>query len=367
MTTISATGSPYTATYAQILANAQQQHGQAATPAASGAATPGATSVTLSEAAKAALQGKDFATVIAEARANLTRLLTEAKLESPLKDGKLIADLSKADRRELFAIASNAGQKFTADEQKAAGLELRNRFDQALVGPAAVARVTDDIKGLYTAALAHLEAMSPEEKASAAWADQKAAVEEALKQFAADPKAVPTGIANDPVTAYLARVEKGETGKPRDFGAVTSDVRAALDKQYADARAAGKDLVFGTRRSTGQQADLSSFDSRSLSAIALNNAGKFSETEVFAAQREMRARSGAAVLAGLKNASSSADPTAFAKNLISVYGSMSPEERSAAGWSSAFYDNVLANYRTSSKIAEMFSGGSGAMSVMNYL
>lgn len=363
MTTISPKPPAYAAGYAASMANAQHQKGQPAS-----APPPGATNVTLSEAAKAAMQAKDFATVTAEARANLTALLAGAGLESPLKDGRLAADLSKTDRRELFAIASNAGQGFSADEQRAAAIELRNRFDATLAGPAAVARVTDDIKGLYTAALACLDAMGPEEKASAAWADQKSAVDEALKQFAADPRAVPTGIAHDPVTAYLARVETGDTGKPRDFTSVTADVRAALDRQYADARAAGKDLVFSARRTSGQQADLSAFDSRALSAIALNNGGKFSETEALAAQRELRARSGAAVLAGLKHAGSSGDPAAFAKNLISVYGSMSGEERQAAGWSSAFYDTVLANYQTSTKIAQMFAAGpGGSMSLMNRL
>jgi hypothetical protein len=367
MTSVGATAS--VPGYASILASAQRQPQAVATTGHSGRGQS-ATTVTLSEAAKAALEGKDFPTVIAEARATLDRLLAEAELEEPSQENLLALDLSKVDRRELFAVASNAELQFTADEQKAAGVELQRRFDAALVGPTAVARVTDDITGLYSAALAYLEAMSPEEKASAAYADQKTAIEEALRQLEIDPKTFPTGIANDPVDAYLDRVAAGEIDKRRDFTDIADDARHALDKQYADARAAGKELIFDTSRKVGQRVDFSQFDSRTLSAIVLNSGDGFSRSEVQAATAEMRVRSSAALTASFKNASASGDPTAFALNIISQFASMSGEERQAAGWSDNFYRTVLSNYESTARITSMMStatGGGTGMSLLDYL
>src|SRR5690606_18541703 len=93
------------------------------------------------------------------------------------KDDKLDVDLSRIDRRELYAISTNGEQNFTPDEQKAAQIELQRRFDQALAGPTSVGRVTGKIDGLYTAALAFLDLAGPEEKASAAHVDARKAVE----------------------------------------------------------------------------------------------------------------------------------------------------------------------------------------------
>ena len=321
-----------------------------------------ATSITLSSAALSAMGVKDYATVIAETRTALTKLLDDAEATSPLKDGKLAIDLSGLDRRALFAIASNAGGQFTDDERSAAAIELSNRFDAALTGPAAVARVTGDGATLYKAALDFLDGASDEEKATDVWKTRKAATLEAQKQLAADPATLPD-VANDPVADYLRRSETGKTGELRDFGDVATDVRAALDKQAADAKAAGKELVFSKFRKNGQQVDFSQFDSRSLSAIVLNKDDKFSVEEVNAAKSEIRTRSGQALLASFKSASSSGDPTAFALNLISAYSSLSAEERTAVGWTQSFYDNALANYQSSAKIAEMFASSTQSDSV----
>ena len=321
-----------------------------------------ATSITLSSAALSAMGVKDYATVIAETRTALTKLLDDAEATSPLKDGKLAIDLSGLDRRALFAIASNAEGQFTDDERSAAAIELSNRFDAALTGPAAVARVTGDGATLYKAALDFLDGASDEEKATDVWKTRKAATLEAQKQLAADPATLPD-VANDPVADYLRRSETGKTGELRDFGYVATDVRAALDKQAADAKAAGKELVFSKFRKNGQQVDFSQFDSRSLSAIVLNKDDKFSVEEVNAAKSEIRTRSGQALLASFKSASSSGDPTAFALNLISAYSSLSAEERTAVGWTQSFYDNALANYQSSAKIAEMFASSTQSDSV----
>ncbi|WP_395821800.1 hypothetical protein [Devosia sp.] len=179
MTAIGASSSStYSSTYSAMLAAAQTQAQKAAAAASaySGQSGSSATTITLSDAAKAALAVKPFTEVVADARASMDKLLTTASLTSPLKDGKLAVDLSKVDRRELYAMSVNAEQKFSPDEQKAAQIELQNRFDQALAGPTAVGRVTGKIDGLYTAALAYFDSMGPEEKSTAAYADARKAI-----------------------------------------------------------------------------------------------------------------------------------------------------------------------------------------------
>ena len=351
-------------TYAQIIANAQKAQQQALTnPPAATSTESGATNVTLSDAAKAALTTiKDFATVTTEARATLDKLLSDTKLTTPLKDGKLALDLSKVDRRELYAMSTNSNQLFTADEQKAAAIELQSRFDQAMAGPTAVGRVTGSIKGLYVAALAYYDAMGPEEKASASYVDQRAALEEMLKQITADPSTLPGTVADDPVNAYMERLAASETGEPRDIVNVAGDARTTLDAQY--------------KASGNSRPDYSEFDSRSLASVALNSNGKFSVTEVRTASMEMRSRSGAALLQSLKSAGNS-DPAAFAQNVISLYGAMSSEERAAAGWSDNLYAAAVANYQTASKLGSILgsvtgsssfgSSDSSSMSLMDYL
>lgn len=349
--------------YAQILANAQKSSQAATTPtAAATSGEAGATNITLSDAARAALTLKDFATVTTDARATMDKLLADAKLTTPLKDGVLALDLGKADRRELYAMSTNASQLFTADEQKAATIELQNRFGQALAGPTAVGRVTGSIKGLYVAALAYFDAMGPEEKASASYADQRAAIEEMLKRLESDPGTLPGAVPNDPVNAYMERLAAGETGELRDIADVAADARTTLDAQYKD--------------SGNSKPDYADFDSRSLAAVALNSAGKFSPTEVRIASLEMRTRSGAALLQSLKSAGKT-DPAAFAQNVISLFGAMSSEERAAAGWSDNLYAAAVANYQTASKLGSILgqltgsssfgSSNSGSMSLMDYL
>jgi hypothetical protein len=362
------TAIPY-ASYASLTGAGSAAAKPASTATADGtsAGAENATTITLSEAAKAALSEKDLPTVVAETRAALDNLLSEAGLTSPLKEGKLAIDLSSFDRRALFAIVANSESEFTEDERSAAAKELVARFDAALVGALAVARVTGDLTDLYKAAIAYLDAASPEEKASAAWIEQRAAAVEAQKQLLDDPSELPA-IENDPVSDYIARAALGETGKLRDFADVAVDARTALDKQYASAAANGKELVFNKARKTGQLVDLAQFSSRALSAIALDEGSKFNAEEVFAAKAEMRSRSGSALVAGLKDAASGSDPTAFAKNIISAYASMSSEERAAAGWSESFYAAALQNYQSSAEIAKMLAGtGSSGMSLLDFI
>lgn len=333
--------------YAQILANAHK------TSTSSGSASSGKTgagssadTVTLSDAARAALAEKDFATITTDARATLDALLAAAQVASPLKDGALAVDLGKVDRRELYAMSINSNQNFTVDEQKAAAIELQNRFDQALAGPTAVGRVTGSIKGLYTAALAYFDGMGPEEKATAAYADQRAALEQMLNKIEAEPGTLPGAVANDPIDAYMQRLAAGETGGLRDIGSVAADARATLDALY--------------RSSGGTRPDYSDFDSRSIAAVALNSGGRFSAAESRAARAEMRSRCASALLQGLKSAGSSTDPGAFAQNVISLYGAMSPEERAAAGWSDNLYAAAVASYQSASKLGSLLGAATGS-------
>jgi hypothetical protein len=345
MTSIGATASSsYSSTYATILANLQRNNAGSGAAAAYGGGNSNATTVTLSEAAKAAMASKDFAAVIADARATMDRLLGEAQKTSPLKDGKLDIDLSKVDRRELYAMSVNGEQKFTVDEQKAAKIELQARFDQALAGPTSVGRVTGKIDGLYTAALAFLDQAGAEEKASAAYADARSAIEQMIAKLKTDPGTLPGTFPGDPVADYMQRLAAGETGAPRAIGDVGSDARATLDAQYA----AG-----------GTVPDYADFDSRSLAAVAINTGDEFSAEEVQAAKAEMRGRSGAALLSALKN-SDSTNPAAFSENVISLFGAMSSEERAAAGWSDNLYAAAVASYQTTSKLASMIGSATGS-------
>ena len=345
MTSVGTATSTSSLTYAQIIANAQKAQQQALTnPPATSSDDSGATNVTLSDAAKAALtSSRDFATVTTDARTNLDKLLTDQKLTSPLKDGALAADLSKVDRRELYSIRTNAGQKFSPDEQKAATIELQNRFDAAMAGPTAVSRVTGTMKNLYEAALSYFDNMTPEEKASSTYAEQRAALEDMNSKLAADPSTLPSS-ASDPVNQYMQRLADGETGELRDIGDVASDARATLDDQY---------------KAGGSRASYKDFDSRSIASVALNSDNKFSVEEVRLAKNEMRSRAGAAVLAGLKNADAS-NPASFAQNIISLYGAMSTEERAAAGWTDKLYAAAVSSYTTSTKLTSMLGEVTGS-------
>jgi hypothetical protein len=347
-------------TYYRAAASAQAAGATTAAASAVSATTSteaGATSVTLSDEALAALAAKDFATVIADARAKLTTLLTEAGRTSPLEDGKLALDLSSFDARELYAMATD--DSFSEDEQEAAGLEMERRFEAALAGPAGVAKVTGNFTALYKAAAEFLDALGPEEKAGADWIAARAAVTDAQKQLAIDPKKMPDAGDDDPVALYLALVEAGEQIKPQPIADVATSTRKTLDALYAEANAAGKVPTFNKATTIGTYIDMSKFDSRSLSSIVVDKTGKFTIEEVNAAHTAMRGKSGAALLAGFQNAAKSSDPTAFSQNIMALFSAMSTEERQAAGWSESFYQAAVDSYTTTSKLTQMFAEAGG--------
>ena len=322
------------------------------------ATSTSATSITLSDAAKAALAAKDFLTVVAEARSKLDALLKEADRTSPLEDDALALDLSSLDPRELFAMASDDG--FSDDEQSAASLEMQRRFESAMAGPAAVADVTGNYTGLYKAAAAYLDSLGTEEKNGADWIAGREALTEGLKQLQADPKTLPDTGDADPVALYLALREAGETTPPATIEDSAKGMRKSLDALYATAIKAGKVPTFNKQTTIGTYIDMAQFDSRSLSAIVLDKTAQFSTEEVKAARDTLHAKSGAALLAGFQSAAKSSDPTAFSQNIISIYASMSSEERSAAGWSESFYQAAVDSYQSTSKLTQMFAEAGGS-------
>ena len=320
-----------------------------------------ATNLTLSDAARAQLAGgtssKDFTTVTTEARTALDALYAAAKVAGPIGvDGKTTIDLTSLDRRSLFAIATNNGGKFSPDEQKVAATELANRFDAALSAPAATSKLTGDFSSLYKAALDYLDGASNEEKATATWSAQRAAVQKGVQATLQNPT-VPPAIANDPVAAYLSQNTAGDTTATLSISAVAQKVRATLDAQARAATAAGKELVFDRGRQTGQQADITSFDNRSLAAISLNQDGLFSKQESFAAKQLLDSRSRASILAALNQSQSSGDPSQLSLGILNAYSSMSAEERQAVNWTPGFRDNAIASYKSTRQILSMLKSG----------
>lgn len=357
-TAYSSTGYSSYASLATTLAAQTSAAAPASTTTSTTTTEQAATSVTLSDAALAALATKDFASVIAETKTKLAALLEEADRESPLEGDELALDLSSLDARELFAMASN--DSFSEDERAAAGIEMQRRFEQAMSGPAALAKVTGNYTALYKAAAEYLDALGPEEKAGADWIAGRAAVTDGLAQLKSDPKTLPDAGDDDPVALYLALVEAGNAVKQQDIADVAGTARKTLDALYADAIKAGKAPTFNKQTTVGTYIDMSAFDSRSLSAIALNTGTKFAAEEVAAASAALRSKSGAALLAGFQNAAKSSDPTAFSQNIISIYSSMSSEERQAAGWSDQFYQAAVASYESTSKLTQMFAEAGGS-------
>lgn len=308
-----------------------------------------ATVVTISNAAKAAGTEPDFAQIVRTARETLNRILAEAERRSPLEGGRLALDMSALGQRELFAISKTDDGLFTTDERKAAELELGRRFDLALSGPAAVSEVTGDYRTLYKAAAAYLDGQSAEQKAEPDWQAKRAAIDKALTALEANRGTPPAGIADDPVAAFLAdRAATDQETPPEETASLAQSLRKVLDKRYGQ----------------GERIDLGEFDSRSISAMALNRDGLFSAEEVRAAETEIRARANTALTEGYKQAARSGDPTAFSRNIIAIYSSMSAEERLASGLSENLLNTAVANYESTSRLMAMMAQGMSAMGGM---
>jgi hypothetical protein len=212
---------------------------------------------------------------------------------------------------------------------------------------AATSKLTGDFSPVYKAALDYLDGASSEEKATATWSAQRAAVLKGIQATQQNPTKAPTGIANDPVSAYLAQNANGGATATQDISTVAKNVRATLDAQAKVAAAAGK---------PSQQPDLSSIDNQSLAAISLNQDSLFSKQESFAAKQALDSRNRASILAALKQSQTSGDPTQLSLGILNTYSSMSNEERQAANWTPTFRDNAVASYKLTAQIMSMLKG-----------
>jgi hypothetical protein len=303
---------------------------------------------------------QDFSAVTTQARATLDGLYATAKVTGPLdSSGNLTVDPSSLDRRSLFAVATNNGGKFTGDEQTVAVFELDSRFNAALAPAAVTTKLTGDYGAVYQAALNYLDGASAEEKATTNWNEQRAAVLQGVQATQQDPSKAPSGIQGDPVAAYLAQFPNGSPTASASFSDVAKAARASLDVQASAATAAGKLLVYNPGDKTGQLADLSGIDSRSLSAIALNQDQLFSKQESFAAKQELDSRNRASILAALKQSQSSGDPTRLSIGILNTYSAMSDEERRATNWTPSLRDNAVQNYKSTSSLMSLLQQASG--------
>lgn len=365
MTSINGTNpyAQYGSAYARAAAAAPPSLADALNAADAGNGNPldpnTATNLTLSDAAKARMAAEaktpDFTTVTNDARTALDKLYAAAKVTGPLgSDGKTTVDLSALDRRSLFAISTNSGGKFTPDEQKAASGELTNRFNAALAPAAAATSMTKNYTVVYKAALEYLDGASSEEKGTAAWSAQRAAVLKGYEAAKQKPDTAPSSIAGDPVASYLAQYPDGApVGTAKPFATVATNVRAALDAQASLAAEKGTELVYDPARKFGQLVDFSAIDNRSLSAITLNQDQKFSNQEIYAAKKELNTRTRMSILESLKQSQQSGDPSQLSLGILQSYSAMSDEERQASGWSPSFRDNVLQNYKSTNNILSM--------------
>ncbi|MFC0239378.1 hypothetical protein [Rhodopseudomonas telluris] len=325
-------------------------------------ASNAATNLTLSAQAKAQLASatatKDFTTVISDSRAAIDKLYKAANVSAPYdSSGKPTIDLSSLDRRALYAIASNAGSKFTEAEQNLAGVTRIAGFNAALSPATQTAKLTGNYNAVYKAAADYLDGASSEEKATATWQAERAAVGKGITATQTDPTKVPSGISNDPVAAYLTQYPSGSPIPTQDFASVAKSARAALDAQAKAASAAGKELVYDPGRKVGQQADLSALTNRDLSAISLNKDNLFSKEETFAAKRELDSRNRASILTALKQSQTSGNPADFSLGLLNTYSAMSAEERTATNWTPAFRDHAVQSYKSTTTLLSLLKSG----------
>lgn len=148
---------------------------------------------------------KTFAEVAADARKRMDEkyaLMTASGKPYTGSDEDRNALMGDLDRRSLNAVATNQGGKFTAQEQASAQALMRQQARLATgyySGPADQQKnwkdpFINDPFGRATAALAFMDNMSPEEKATPEWLTQHLSLEAALNQSGGtDPAEKKTG------------------------------------------------------------------------------------------------------------------------------------------------------------------------------
>jgi hypothetical protein len=327
-----------------------------------------ATSVTLSDEAKAYLAQTTaaadgplpLATVTANARAWFDQQYASLGISSAMLDGQVAVDLSGQTRATLSAVANNAQGQFTKDETAAATKTLQARFDSAIAPHVVIARHTGDYASLYAAASDYLDQAGADEKATPAWQNQKQAVLEGLATAKASfGKAPVTGNVDDPVRSLLDRTSvQAPAAAGSSPNALATNARAMLDAQAGSARDNGTELVFNSARKVGQQVDFTAFDNRSLAIVALNGDASFSAEEASAAKVELSQRTRSGLLNAF-NPNTGGGAKASTAALLQQYSSMSAEEKQVLGFTDDFANKVMQNYRSMSSIQNSLGSNTG--------
>ncbi|KRQ95204.1 hypothetical protein CQ12_30135 [Bradyrhizobium jicamae] len=344
--------------------NTASKASPASTDTTDTSAPSSSTSVTLSDEAKAYLartaaesEQPSIATLTTRARAWFDQQYVALGTSSAMLDGQVAVDFSGQTRATLSVIADNANGQFSTDEVTAATRTLQARFNDAVSPHVVIARHTGDYASLYAAASDYLDQAGSDEKATAAWKDQKQAVLEGLAAARASfGKAPVTGNDADPVRALLDKA-RTQTSSNTDSSpdALVTNARAMLDAQAGNARDNGKDLVFTGGRQAGQQVDFTDFDNRTLAIMALNADASFSAQEASAAKAELNQRT----RSSLVNAFGGDGIRANSLSLLQQYSNMSSEERSVLGFTEDYANRIVANYRTAASIQNNLGSGAG--------
>lgn len=359
VTTAVGANTTYASSYAAYGASSNTAAATAATAAAANTDTAtrdaNATSVTLSDAAKAFLaanggaQAPSVDVLAANARSWFDQQYGQLGISSAVMDSQIAVDLTGQTRATLSAVASNTGNLFSQDEVDAASKTLAVRFSDAVSPYVVIARHTGNYAAPYDAAMNYLNAAGPDEKATDAWkAQYQAVLDGQTAAKATFGKAPDTGNSDDPVAALLNATSSSgsQTGTTTTASDVASQARAMLDAQANAARDNGTDLTFGPTRKGGQQVDYTGFDNRSLATIVLNQGGGFSATETRSAKAELDQRNRTSILAALKGSQSGSDPRTSSLALLKQYSTMSDEEKAVMGYDGAFVNRIAQNYRT---------------------
>jgi len=333
----------------------------------SSSSSSASTNVTLSDEAKAymaqAAQAPEdppsVATLTTNARSWFDQQYASLGISSAMLDGQVAVDFSSQPRGTLSVVADNALGQFTADEATAATKALQARFDDAMAPHVVIARHTGDYASLYAAASDYLDQADANEKATPAWQNQKQAVLEGIAAAKGNfGKAPVTDNDADPVRSLLDRTSvQTPAAAGSDKATLSGSARAMLDAQASKARDSGTELVFSKAR-TGQQADFTDFDNRTLAIMTLNADASFSSEEANAAKTELNQRTRSGYLHAFDpNAGGGAQASAMA--LLQQYSTMSAEEKKVLGVTDDFANKVMQNYRTMSSIQNSLGSGSG--------
>jgi len=137
----------------------------------------------------------------------------------------------------------------------------------------------------------------------------------------AESRPIPTPTVAISAAAQMAAAAKVDDAK--DFTALSKEVRSALNQQYGDATAAGRDVP---------SPDVSRMSGRAIAAIALNKTGDFSRDEIFTAKGELNRRNREAFLSATGSNHGAGGLVTYSRQLVSQYDVTSSEEREARGW-----------------------------------